>query len=189
MSFFEAIKAYDPCDLEEQGFKEDILTLLHQTDHPFSRENVEGHITGSAFVVDAELSKTCMIKHKKLGMWLQPGGHCDGNQEVDQTALRETQEEMGLTHLKLIPTIFDIDVHVIPEKEKNGTLEPEHKHYDIRYLIVANEHEKPVLQEDEIDDVAWLMFEEAVKLNPWRPFSRMVDKILSNKDYYKEMIL
>lgn len=186
--FQKALIDYTPFDKEEATSKNRILALLEETDIPFSRENLSGHITGSALVVNEQLTRTCLIKHKKLGMWLQPGGHCDGDPEVEQTALRETEEETGLTQLRLIPSIFDLDVHDIPEKEKNGMVEPAHQHHDVRYLIVANEEEQATIQEEEVDGLKWMSFEEAIKINPWRPFSRMIDKIMSERDQYLSWI-
>lgn len=186
--FQKTLTEYCPFDAEEEVNKARILALFEETDIPFSRENLSGHITGSALVVNADLTKTCLIKHKKLGMWLQPGGHCDGDPEVDQTALRETEEETGLKELRLIPRIFDVDVHDIPEREKGGLVEPAHYHHDIRYLVVANEEEQATIQEEEIDGLQWMSFEEAVKINPWRPFSRMIDKLMSEREQYLSWI-
>ena len=153
--FLEALKAYEPFDETEKKHQDRVIKLFDETDIPFSREALAGHITGSAFVVNERFDKTFMILHKKLGLWLQPGGHCDGDPDVGITALRETEEEAGLKDLTLINRIFDVDVHPVPERTKNGKLEPEHFHHDVRYLIIANEDEEITIQEDEIDGAGW----------------------------------
>lgn len=63
-------------------------------------------------------------------MWLPPGGHCDGNADIIDTVLRETQEETGIDNVNVVSNeILDIDIHLIPANPK----EPEHYHYDIRF--------------------------------------------------------
>jgi 8-oxo-dGTP pyrophosphatase MutT (NUDIX family) len=41
--------------------------------------------------------KTLLLKHRKLGMWLPPGGHIDEGETPDEACLREILEETGLT--------------------------------------------------------------------------------------------
>ncbi|MDE2143958.1 MAG: NUDIX domain-containing protein, partial [Elusimicrobia bacterium] len=51
------------------------------------------------FVVSAYAvreGKVLLIKHKKLGLWLAPGGHIDEGETPDEAALRELKEETGL---------------------------------------------------------------------------------------------
>jgi 8-oxo-dGTP pyrophosphatase MutT (NUDIX family) len=56
-------------------------------------ENADRDFTGSALVVND--GKLLMLKHSKLDMWLQPGGHVEGEETPDETALRECVEETG----------------------------------------------------------------------------------------------
>jgi 8-oxo-dGTP pyrophosphatase MutT (NUDIX family) len=108
-------------------------------DNFWSRTNQDGHMTASAFVVNKEHSHALMLHHATLNKWLQPGGHID---DIDlnpaAAARRETLEETGATIVSdATPVLFDVDVHQIPERNKHGTLEPAHLHYDLRYLLVA----------------------------------------------------
>ncbi|MBI3564572.1 MAG: NUDIX domain-containing protein [Elusimicrobia bacterium] len=48
--------------------------------------------------------KTLLLKHKKLGLWLPPGGHIDDGETPDQAALREVREETGLAADFVVPT-------------------------------------------------------------------------------------
>ena len=92
--------------------------------HPdcFHRSCRLGHITGSAWVVDTTGDRVLLVYHRKLGRWLQPGGHCDGDPDALAVALRETCEESGLDVRSLDDTIFDIDVHGIrPVAASPGT--------------------------------------------------------------------
>ena len=92
--------------------------------HPdcFHRSCRIGHITGSAWIVDTTGDRVLLVHHRKLGRWLQPGGHCDGDPDALAVALRETCEESGLDVRSLDDTIFDIDVHGIrPVAASPGT--------------------------------------------------------------------
>ena len=103
--------------------------------HPdcFHRSCRVGHITGSAWLVDRTDERVLLAHHAKLGRWLQPGGHSDGDPDTLAVALREAREESGLDVRALDDAIFDIDVHRIPA----GGREPAHLHFDVRFLVQA----------------------------------------------------
>jgi len=108
--------------------------------HPdcFERSCPEGHITGSAWILSADHRCVLLTRHRKLGRWLQLGGHSDGDGDPRQVALREAQEESGLARFRFLPDErdplpLDLDVHSIPE---HGG-EPAHLHLDVRFLLVA----------------------------------------------------
>jgi 8-oxo-dGTP pyrophosphatase MutT (NUDIX family) len=103
------------------------------------RTQLEGHLTGSAFVLDASKSRVLLLHHRRLDRWLQPGGHGEGEADPRLIALREVEEETGLPRsaLRAFPDerILDVDVHRIPARAG----EPEHAHLDLRYGFVAGE--------------------------------------------------
>ena len=104
--------------------------------HPdcFERSLESGHVTGSAWVVDRAGIRVLLTHHRKLGLWVQLGGHADGDADVLRVARREAEEESGLAGLELVPGgIFDVDVHRIPP----GPEGPEHFHWDVRYAFRA----------------------------------------------------
>lgn len=175
--FLEEVLDYIPFDADEESHKQRLIELLNTAQQPFSREELGGHVTGSVLVVNETKDKTFLILHKKMKIWLQPGGHCDGNPIPRETAYREVIEETGFTQFNLEETIFDIDVHPIGAFTKGSITEPAHFHYDVRYLAIINENEPIMLQEEEVDDGRWFTLEEARKINPHRPFTRMIDKL------------
>lgn len=99
----------------------------------FERTHVVGHFTGSAWVVGGDGRRTLLTHHRKLGLWLQPGGHADGDRDLARVALREAEEETGLRGLIVEQAIFDLDRHLIPARAG----EPAHWHYDVRYVVRA----------------------------------------------------
>ncbi|MEO5629578.1 MAG: NUDIX hydrolase [Thermomonas sp.] len=116
----------------------------------FRRERLAGHFTASAWLVSADGARVLLTHHRKLGLWLQLGGHADGECDLQVAALKEAEEESGLTGLRIDPGIFDLDRHRIPEHK--GV--PEHWHYDVRYVVRAGANEAYVVS-DESHDLAW----------------------------------
>jgi 8-oxo-dGTP pyrophosphatase MutT (NUDIX family) len=124
--------------------------LLPDADDPFRRERLAGHFTASAWLVAADGERVLLTHHRKLGVWLQLGGHADGERDLQVAALKEAEEESGLTGLRLQPGIFDLDRHRIPEHK--GV--PEHWHYDVRYVVRAGANEACVVSDESLD-LAW----------------------------------
>jgi len=142
-----------------------------------------GHVTGAALVVSPDLRRVLLTHHRKLDMWLQLGGHADGEREVHLVALREAQEESGIEDAAFltcgglldvdgVPLPFDVDVHAIPA---HGA-DPPHEHYDVRYLIRADDA-RPVVVSHESHDVRWLDLDEARSLTHEPSMHRMLDKL------------
>jgi 8-oxo-dGTP pyrophosphatase MutT (NUDIX family) len=119
---------------------------------PFTRQHLAGHFTGSAWVVSADGRRVLLTHHKKLACWLQLGGHADGDVCLARVALREAGEESGLTGLRVRPTLFDLDRHRIPARDQDR--EPEHWHYDVRFVVQAADETFTVSEESH--DLAWV---------------------------------
>jgi len=120
--------------------------------HPdaFERELAIGHFTGSAWLVSADQSRVLLTHHRKLGLWLQLGGHADGDTNLERVSLREAEEESGLNGLSVEPTIFDLDRHRIPARGADA----EHWHYDVRYVVRAGSDDRYTINE-ESHALAW----------------------------------
>ena len=56
-----------------------------------------------------------MTHHKKIGKWLQLGGHSDGEEDLLKVSQREAKEESGINNFIILgKEIFDMDIHEIP---------------------------------------------------------------------------
>lgn len=111
-----------------------VLDFCSRHDDALHRSCEPGHLTGSGFVVDPHAGKVLLIQHRKLGRWLQPGGHADGDGLLSRVARREILEETGIGSVVVLNPAFDIDIHTIPARRSD----PEHLHLDLRFLAVAS---------------------------------------------------
>jgi 8-oxo-dGTP pyrophosphatase MutT (NUDIX family) len=125
--------------------------------HPdcFERSCREGHVTGSAWILSPDHRRVLLVHHRKLGRWLQLGGHADGEWDPVRVALREAREESGMDHFERIPSgeqadLLDVDVHRIPAVPE----EPAHLHFDLRFLLVAQPGQEPRCS-PESNDLRW----------------------------------
>ncbi len=125
--------------------------FLQSSAEVFERRHAPGHFTGSAWVVSEDGDRVLLTHHRKLELWLQPGGHADGDADLPGVALREAEEETGVPNLRLPSrAIFDLDRHLIPARKSD----PDHYHYDVRYVVRAGADERFVVSE-ESHALAW----------------------------------
>ena len=146
------------------------------TTHPdcFERSLAVGHITASAWLLSPDQESVLLTHHRKLNIWVQLGGHVDGCPEVPQEALREAEEESGISGVQLVESfIWDLDRHRIPERKG----EPEHWHYDVRFLVQAPHREFHV--SDESHDLVWVPLRELEAYSQEVSLLRMRDKTLT----------
>ena len=154
--FCEDLKTHKPIDERERDSIKVFCELAPALRAPFDEHSDTTHVTASAIVVGAP--GVVLHLHKRLNMWLQPGGHIDAGESVDQAALREAREETGLQlrhfmgELNNQPRFIHLDVHPGPSG---------HTHLDIRYLLVAdNEIFAPA--EGESKEVKWFAWDQVL---------------------------
>jgi len=146
------LQAYAPLDVQEQQFKKDMLEFIQAQPECFERSLAMGHITASSWLLNKDGSKALLMHHTKLNNWFQLGGHCDGNPDVLEVAIKEAQEESGINGIVAVyADIFDIDIHLIPENSRDKA----HYHYDVRFLLQVNSDED-VVQNHESKELRWI---------------------------------
>jgi ADP-ribose pyrophosphatase YjhB (NUDIX family) len=152
---FAPLRAQLECYAQSGGPQAEVaapfLALLDDPLNPFERQRLEGHFTGSCWLVSADGQRVLLTHHRKLDRWLQLGGHADGDPDLAAVALKEGQEESGLHGLVLEEAaIFDLDRHWIPER---GDV-PGHWHLDVRYVLRATGSEQFAISAESLA-LAW----------------------------------
>ncbi len=170
----DGIGTFTPETPEEQRSWSRVKTFVSQQPGAFSRDaSIGGHVTGSAFVLSPDRRAVLLTHHRKLNRWLQLGGHCDGIADVPFVALKEAYEESGLSRIGFIQrAVLDVDIHTIPARGA----EPEHLHYDIRYLLQAETGE--IAASAESHALAWVPLAELESVTDAPSILRMRDKVL-----------
>jgi 8-oxo-dGTP pyrophosphatase MutT (NUDIX family) len=168
------IHAARPLDAHEASMAADMIGFVEKHPDCAERSLQIGHLTGSAWIVDRNRKRTLLTHHRKLNKWLQLGGHADGELDPLSVAMREAREESGLTNLRVVDeAIFDVDRHLIPARKT----EPDHWHYDIRFMIEADPDE-PIVVSDESHDLAWIEIARMAEYNAEESMLRMARKTL-----------
>jgi 8-oxo-dGTP pyrophosphatase MutT (NUDIX family) len=159
----DAIARHEAADAAEDADLVRIRGLLSTEQAPWSRD-IPLHLTASALVIHPPSARVLLRWHAKQERWLQVGGHADpGESDPWVVALREAEEETGLTDLQPWPTLeralFQAAiVEVAPAPGESG-----HEHADLRYLL-ATDHPEQVLPELEGVPLRWLDIDAALEL-------------------------
>ncbi len=105
--------------------------------------------TVSAFLICQEpggVAEVLLIKHPKLGKWLQPGGHVEPDQDPLSALVCEIDDEVGINiapyvrrlveyeHVSVLPLPAHFTKIRIPAGKPNPE-DPEHFMLDMGYLI------------------------------------------------------
>lgn len=161
MSIIEEIKNYIPFDEQEEKDKEQFLEFINSFHDVLTRENIFGHFSSSAFVVNKERTKMLVVYHIIFGGWIYPGGHADGENDLLSVAVREVEEETGLKTRVLDNSIFGLQSVPIKGHVKRGKYVSAHLHFDVIYLMEADDTAPLIYKEDESKGVKWIPFEKA----------------------------
>lgn len=165
------LRGHKPVDAAEEAMLAQTTAFAETEPRCLDAAYEPGHITASAWIL--RRGSVLLTHHRKLDQWFQLGGHLEPSETVAEGALREAAEESGLTGLRLVSeAIFDVDVHLIPER---GSA-PAHLHYDIRFLIAGAADDAPPIASSESRALAWVPLEETHRYNSSESILRMVRK-------------
>ena len=147
------MEGFVPASPREHSSRLRILTELGTLERPFDRDGGLVHVTGSGLLSGRR--GTVLLVHKKLGIWVQPGGHVDAGEAPSDAAVREATEETGLAvhHPAGGPCLLHLDVHPAAD---------EHTHLDLRYLLICDDDGDPSPGEGESRQVRWFALDEAL---------------------------
>lgn len=149
------LEAHVPRDAREERSRRRALAIIERLPSPLDEHADPCHVTASAIVLD-EVGQVLLLRHKRLGVWLQPGGHVDPGETVAEAALRETREETGIDcRLDERAMPLHVDVHDGPRG---------HLHVDVRYLVRAPADAVVAPEPGESTDVAFFAPSRALDL-------------------------
>jgi len=150
-----------------------IKTFIDQNKDCFLRSNTYGHITGSSWIVNESFDSFLLHYHRKLRKWLQLGGHADGESNILKVSLDEAREESGLLDFKVLSEdIFDVDAHLIPKRKG----EPEHFHFDVRFLLQASSSAPLSCSVRESIGLAWVSISDVLEKSDYDNVRKMAIK-------------
>jgi 8-oxo-dGTP pyrophosphatase MutT (NUDIX family) len=143
----EQLRRYRARHPDQRERAEFVREFVTRHEDCFERACREGHVTGSAWILSPDHRRVLLTHHRKLGRWLQLGGHADGDPDPFRVALREACEESGMARFQSLPAgmdppPLDVDVHRIP-------------HLDVRFLLVAEPGQSLAVSE-ESHDLRWV---------------------------------
>ena len=173
----DLIATYERRYPEEQTVVTQFRNFITNHADCFERSLQIGHITGAAWIVNPTHDSVLLTHHRKLNIWVQLGGHADGNTDALAVAMQEAHEESGLDHLSPIsPEIFDLDVHTIPARKSD----PEHLHYDVRFAVQHSGDGQFTVSE-ESHDLAWVAIADLESVTREESMLRMAQKWLASR--------
>ena len=103
--------------------------------HPdaLHRSCVDGHLTGSALVVDADAAQVLVLFHTKLQRWLQPGGHADGDADLAAGGAAGGHRGDGDRGAPGRPAARSTSTSTRSGRPRSRA----HLHLDVRFVVVA----------------------------------------------------
>jgi 8-oxo-dGTP pyrophosphatase MutT (NUDIX family) len=144
------LRQWAPPDRDQARQQVMFLDFLTSRTDGHLRSCPEGHLIGSAMVLDPRARKVLLQLHPLVGLWIELGGHCEpGDQSTADTAQREIQEESGLTNIAVCPV--PIELEAFPDDCPRGV---PNRHYAVRYAAVADSTETVTIT-DESEDLRW----------------------------------
>lgn len=184
MNLYTALAEYHPWNPQEELDRNELLRRLEQGEKLHTRDNLAAHLTVSGWVVSPDRTQVLLAYHNLYDSWAWLGGHADGEQDLLAVALREVQEESGLTARPVSRDLFSLEILPVAGHEKHGVYVPSHLHLNVTFLLEADPSVPVRHKEDENSDVRWFPVEEALAASsePWmrdRIYRKLVEKTVS----------
>lgn len=158
------IESFEPLSLEEEREKDIMLRYAREHSDCLLRSDKLAHFTASAWIVNKERTKVLFIYHKIYNSWSWVGGHADGDGDLSAVALKEAREETGISTGRLVSDkAASLEILTVDAHYRRGEYVAPHLHFNLTFLIEADENEPLKLNEDETNGVKWFTPDEALK--------------------------
>lgn len=182
MSLLQDIQNYKPFNEQEAADQAAMLQYMRENSNYLERANQIAHFSASIWTVNQERTKALMVYHNIFNSWSWIGGHADGVEDLRSVALRELQEETGVTNATLVsPEIYSLEIIVVDGHVKKGFYVPSHLHLNVTYLAEADENDALTVNRAENQAVQWWPVEDVLTVSkePWmaeRIYKKLIEK-------------
>lgn len=162
-NIYSLLQSYRPDCEQERMDLQVMLEYTEKFDNVLERENHFGHFTASPWIINEDGSRVLLVYHRIYDSWGWCGGHCDGDENFHEVAVREGREETGLgsiRHWKEPAEIFSVEILPVPPHVRRGEFVTSHVHLNLTYLCVADEREPLHHREEETKGAMWVPAKE-----------------------------
>ncbi len=182
-TLYNSLKEYIPLDEEERLNCNSFLQFIEAFgNHIWTRDNLVGHVTSSAWVINPDKDKVLMAYHKIYDSFGFLGGHADGDKDLLYVAQKEAMEESGIKNIKILnPNFIDICSMFVKPHIKHHHPVPSHIHFNTTFLFEATEDQPLQIAQAENSAVEWIKIKdimEVVKEDHMKPvYARLIKKM------------
>lgn len=163
--FLDIVEQYKiSVPLEEHTVIDELIRYVTDREDCFERKHEEGakHIATSVLLVTPDFQKALFLWHAKIKCWTQPGGHADGDSDIHAVALKELEEETGVTGAKLLMYLplhihrFDYPLEVFGYRKSI---------YNLCFLAILPDNQEPkIMEPDKCEAMRWSTPDEALEM-------------------------
>lgn len=163
--FLDIVKEYRAiASVEEYGVVDELLQYVATREDCFERKREEGarHIAASVLLVTPDFQKALFLWHTKIGLWMQPGGHADGDSDIHTVALKELDEETGVNVAEFISPIpfsihrFDYPPEIFGYRKSI---------YNLCFIATLPPDQEPrIMEPDKCEAMRWATPDEALEM-------------------------
>lgn len=154
---YKEIAAFQPYDEKERADQEVMLEFIRSSEDVLTRDNRIAHVTATAWIVNKNRDKVLMVYHNIYNSWAWVGGHADGEEDLLHVVKKEVSEETGLLQFKVLSDgIYALNIVPVDNHIKRGKIVTSHLHFDVEYLLEADEKDAVRMKEDENSGVKWI---------------------------------
>ncbi len=185
MKFLQQLIDFVPFCEQEETDKEAFVGFVKNNENCLFRENQAGHITVSAWIVNKERTKVLFCYHNIYNSWSWVGGHADGNEDLLSVAVKEAKEETGADVIPVSEDIFSLEILPVAGHMRKGKYVSSHVHYNVTFLVEADENKEISVCEDENSAVGWISLSEIAEKSTekWmieKVYNKMTKKLHSD---------
>ena len=171
------IEKYIPYNEQEEVDRFFFLQFMTTFEDVLTRNNVIGHFSSSAFVLNKARDKMIVVHHNQFDTFVYPGGHADGNPDLYQVAVQEVAEETGAEITPIKNNFVGLQNIAIQGHMKKGKYVSSHLHFNVVYLFESDETKPLKVKPDENSIVKWMPIEEVLEQTT-SPFMKAATKKL-----------